>query len=533
MNIRANINNTIDLGEMVTLDDMWSVTAEHNEAVVGVAARGRMERSSEYLASLVADRRRIYGVTTGYGPLANCQIVPEQAQTLQRNLIYHLASGIGQPLAPIETRAVMATRLVSLSRGYSAIGAQAFDLLLTCLNRNLLPRIPEIGTVGASGDLTPLAHLALALIGEGEMLVDGVMMPAGKALASAGLSPVTLGHKEGLALVNGTATMTGIAAVNAVRARRAVAFGLRLALFLGELRHGRDVAFDGRLGLVRPHPGQRKTHALLTALAQDSNRLVRSIQPPPRIDAETEAQGVATDRENPQDPYTIRCLPQIFGAIFDMLDFCNEVVIREVNSVTDNPLVFADDEAVVHGGNFYGQHVGFASDCLASAIIKLGVHAERCIARICDPTLNGGLPPFLQQGPTGLNSGLMGAQVTASALVAEMRVNALPAAIQSIPTNNNNQDVVSMGTIAARKTGKLVDYVWHILAIEAMAYSQALDLMPKDEVKNFSQSSRQIAERVREISPFIDKDRPLSPEIIAAATQLQNYNWSAELDEAA
>ena len=516
----------VDLGGDVAPGDIFAVAVEGHPAVIGEAARARMACSSATLARHIAARRRIYGVTTGYGPLARNYVTPAHATELQRNLIYHLATGVGRPYPPATTRAIMAARLSSLARGRSAIGAPFVDLLLAFLAHGISPVVPELGTVGASGDLTPLAHVALAMIGQGVVWFEGHERTASDALAACGLKPVVLGHKEGLALVNGTSAMTGVAALNAVRARRAAAFSLRLGVLYAEVLSGHAEAFDPRFGLARPHTGQRRVHARLGELIADSDRLQPSIQPPPLLEAEDPEDGVFEDRALPQDPYTIRCLPQLFGAIEDVLDFHDSIVTTELNSATDNPLVFAEDDAMLHGGNFYGQHVAFAADSQALAVIKLALHAERSLARLCDPLLNQGLPAFLHGGPVGLNSGLMGAQVTATSLIAEMRVKALPASIQSIPTNNDNQDVVTLGTIAARKTADLVDLTWLVLSIHALALVQALELRGGLKARaGFCSSSLTIAERVRAQVAPLTADRPLSTEITALADSLQAVDW--------
>jgi tyrosine ammonia-lyase len=333
---------------------------------------------------------------------------------------------------------------------------------------------------------------------------------------------VTLGHKEGLALVNGTSAMAGIAAVTAVRARRLALLSLRLGVLYAECLSGHREAFDRRFGQVRPHAGQIRAHALLAELTADSTRLRAMIQPPPPLDDTASPDGILADRELPQDPYTIRCLPQIIGGAFDVMEFHDRIVETEINAATDNPLVFAQDGAILHGGNFFGQHVGYAADALAMAVVNLAVHAERSLARLTDPLLSDGLPAFLQQGPVGLNSGFMGVQVTASALVAEMRTRAMPASIQSIPTNANNQDVVPMGTIAARKTSELVDLAWLVVAIHAMALTQAFELRGGfSPGSGFCASSRGIAGFVRQRVPFLECDRPLSAEIAALAQALE------------
>jgi tyrosine ammonia-lyase len=547
---RAARPRAVDLGAALTPRALHAVAVGRAPATVGAAARARMAASSAALARCVEERRLIYGVTTGYGPLARHHVDPAHAPALQRNLLYHLASGVGRPLAVAHARAVMAARAASLARGFSGVGAAVHALLVACLNRGVVPVIPEQGTVGASGDLTPLAHVALVLIGEGQAWVVadgdgdaalGTPMSGADALAAVGLAPVTLGHKEGLALVNGTSAMTGIAAVNAERARRAAALMARLAVLHAEVFGGHLEAWDARFGVARPHPGQRAAHATLARLAAGSARLVAAVQPPPHL-APMDADGLHSEPEPPQDPYTIRCVPQELGAILDVLAFHARIVETELNSATDNPLVFADADdpaappAVLHGGNFYGQHVAFASDALSTAVVKLAAWSERALARLTNPAYNKGLPAFLHAGPPGLSSGFMGAQVTASALVAEMRTLAVPASIQTIPTNNDNQDVVTMGTIAARKASVQLDQAWHVLAIQALALAQAAALRAGDVAADdaalaragFAPASRALVAAVRAVAPPLAADRPLSGEIQALAAALQAHPLLAD-----
>lgn len=513
-------------------------------AVAAIARRGatvavaphalvRVNAASAVLDGLVDGGGRIYGVTTGYGPLACQQITPEQSDRLQRNLLNHLATGVGPAFDVETTRAIMVARLSALAQGYSAVRPETLQLIADCLDRGVTPVVPSKGTVGASGDLTPLSHVALVLTGRGEALFGGARLPAEVALARAGLSPLVLGRKEGLALVNGTSAMTGLAALASVDVARLLDLALLSGLLFAEVTGGHRDAWHPRFGRARPHPGQQAAHAALFALSADALRLVEEGPLPPRIDAEAlDADGVAHHRAMPQDPYTIRCLPQLIGAAADVARFHRDVVERELASATDNPLVFfggpdgdPDGDAIGHGGNFYGQHIAFASDALAPVVVKIAVLLERIVARVTDPLLNGGLPPFLQGRATGLNSGFMGAQVTASALVAEMRSNAHPASMQSIPTNANNQDVVTMGTIAARKVSALLDDAFHVAAIAAMVLTQAHDLRAADG-PGFSRASRWLAGRVRSVSPFLGEDRPLSDEIMALAGMLRHDAFS-------
>jgi tyrosine ammonia-lyase len=509
--------DTLELGSApLKPADVAAVADARAAVVLSPAACAAVERSRGWLEAAVAEGQLIYGVTTGYGPLATRHICPEQSADLQRNLVYHLASGVGAPLSPRQTRAIMLARANSLAQGHSAIRLSSLRLLLGCVNADVLPLIPRMGTVGASGDLTPLAHLTRGLMGEGRVLFRGEMRSAAEALRAAGLEPLAPTHKEGLALVNGTSAMTGIAALNAVDARTALELSLRLTVLYAELLRGRSGAWDPRLATVRPHPGQSEVTDRLRELAASSLRLRA-----PAVEHTTARDGaVARHAEALQDPYTIRCAPQVYGAVMDVLSFHEQVVATELNAVTDNPVFFGD--GVVHGGNFYGQHVAFASDALMTALVKMAVVAERRIARITDEAQNGGLPPFLQARQPGLQSGFMGAQVTATALVAEMRAKAVPASVQSIPTNANNQDVVSLGTIAARKAAEMLDHLFDVLAIEAMILVQGFELRGG---AGFATSSVALARQVRkDVAPLV-QDRPLADDIANLSGALRGQTF--------
>lgn len=504
----------------VGLEDLHAVAVERRPLALGAGARERMGRARDLLDRLVGEERLIYGVTTGYGPLATEHVGPARSAELQRNLVYHLAAGAGPPLSAEHTRAVMAARAASLSRGHSALRPEALDLLLACLRHDVLPVIPSMGTVGASGDLTPLAHMTLALMGEGEVVWEGRRLPAAHALAACGLEPLALGHKEGLAFVNGTSAMTGIAAVTGVAAERAAHLGLALTALYAELLRGRAEAYHPAIGRVRPHPGQVEALDRLGRLLDGSGRL-RPHEGPPRL-ADLDADGLRHRQPILQDPYTVRCAPQLYGAVLDVLRFHRQTVETELNSVTDNPTFFPDDDLVLHGGNFYGQHVSFAADALTNAVVKVAVHAERVVARVTDRSLNGGLPAFLQARETGLHSGFMGAQVTATAVLAEMRAKSAPASTQSIPTNANNQDVVTMGTIAARRAAELTEHLYTVLAVGALVLAQGLEIEGGfTPGGGFAPASLALAAWVRERSPFLDRDRPLHGDVAAVAHALR------------
>jgi len=494
----------------------------HTVPVLCAEARARVAAAHARLEQCIAERRLVYGVTTGFGPLADRIVSPSDGRTLQENLINHLASGVGAPLDWARARAVALARLNSLLQGVSGASPAAVDLLVALLASPLAPDIPEKGTVGASGDLTPLAHLALALMGRGGFRdATGRQVSTHAAFALLGRAPLTLDARDGLALVNGTSAMTGIAAVNAEAARRLLAWSSALTAAAGELLGVRTEAWHPAFAAVRPHPGQAEARRAIAGHVDGSGLTVEDRAAARRLEPD-----LATSRQRraPQDAYCLRCAPQVIGACLDTADWHGQIVTTELNSATDNP-IFPDpasgaDSPALHGGNFMGQHVAFAADALSNALCVAAGLAERQLARLTDETLNGGLPAFLHRGPAGLNSGLMGAQVTATALHAEMRSRAIPASIQSISTNAANQDVVSMGTIAARRTAEHLADAWRIQAILALAVAQGLDILDGSGRGAASPAFRALRDRVRTVAPPLESDRPLSAEIEALASAM-------------
>lgn len=490
------------------------------------AGRAALQQCEDFVDELVAEKRVIYGVTTGFGPLATSRVTTSEAAAHQRNLVYHLASGVGEPLDPIEARAVMIARASALSKGHSGVRLQTFELVLKWLEMNIEPVIPSLGSVGASGDLTPLAHMTLAMMGEADVTLHGKRMEARVALQEVGLDPLKLEKRDGLALVNGTSAMTALAALTDVELHNAVEHALIAAVMAAEVLEGWADGWDPLLGQVRPHPGQQRIHRRLNELSSGSERLQQ------RSDDIFDEDTVSTGHPLPQDAYTLRCVPQALGAVVDLLNAHRATVETELNSVTDNPVFDPQNRKVVHGGNFYGQHVAFASDSAALAATKLAVWAERLVARITDPALHRkDLPPFLTPRTAGLDSGLMGAQVSASALVAHMRTHSHPASIQSVPTNANNQDVVTMGTIAALRTRELVARLNEVLAITLIATVQAAELVMKNDGKGFSRSTLEAMRWLRAHVDFIDADRPLSNDIQGLARELRHAPWLENGDE--
>ncbi|MEM8799257.1 MAG: aromatic amino acid ammonia-lyase [Pseudomonadota bacterium] len=508
----------------LSLEDIETISCGIQPVQIADAASKKMAKSAEYLDSLVAQNLCIYGVTTGYGPLADNHIDPRCSDQLQRNLVYHLASGVGEPLLWQSARAVVACRLQALSQGLSAVSQTVPNMLAAVLNSGLAPVIPEKGTVGASGDLTPLSHMALALMGEGGWIDQYGEVDNATAFARLGFAPLQLGPKEGLALVNGTSAMTGIAALNGALLRRLIKWSCLLSLANAEVFNGHRSAWHPLVGAARGQPGQQIIHDVLWSLLQADAKMQPHDPTPKPIEGSGD---VRHDQLLPQDPYSIRCVPQLLGACLDMLEHHDAIVSREISAVTDNPLLFADEETLIHAGNFFGQHVSFASDSLTNAAIMVAVMLERQIARITDVRQNEGLPAFLQGNQTGLNSGFMGAQVTATALVAEMRTKAAPASIQSIPTNGNNQDIVTMGTIAARRANEILADVSRVAAIHSLCMAQAIDLR-EQEGAQFSSATLGVRAMVREISPFLDDDRPLSHDIENLSQILKNREKTSE-----
>jgi tyrosine ammonia-lyase len=513
---------TLHLDRTVSLAAFADVVRGNQIISVLPEAYARLAVSAGHLQSCIDDRRVVYGVTTGFGPLADREVPPESIEALQRNLIYHLATGVGAPLRWEESRALLFARLMSILQGWSGASAPVVKLMVDVLNCNLAPYIPEKGTVGASGDLTPSAHMALALMGEGAFLSKtGEKLPAQSVLTAHGLEPYQLSLRDGLAMVNGVSAMAGIAAVNADLAARALQWSLALTVGHAEAMKGRSEAWHPAFGEARPHPGQIKAHEKLGALSKGSQRLDAT-----RIASKAVSDGdlIIQQERSSQDAYSIRCAPQVLGAVWDMLDIHNKIVETELNSASDNPIFSSDAPFALHGGNFYGQHVAFASDALFNAVAKIAILSERQIARVTDEKLNEGLPAFLQPISPGLQSGFMGAQVTASALLAEIRTLAIPASIQSISTNGANQDVVSMGTIAARKVRNALDDVFRILAIQLLCVAQAVDIRREDGGGRFCPATETVRAFARQHSARLEQDRSLSEDIETLALAMREWH---------
>ncbi len=482
-------------GASLTLEDLESVALTRRPVAVSPAAREAVARARRVVDDAVARQAVVYGVTTGFGNFADVVIPPARLRELQLNLVRSHAAGVGDPLGEAPTRALMLLRANVLAKGYSGVRLETLDLLVGMLNAGVHPVIPSQGSVGASGDLAPLAHLALALVGEGTCTYEGRAQTSAEALAAAGVRPVVLEAKEGLALINGTQLMTAVTGLALVEAWRLVRTAdVTGALALDALK-GTDVAFDPRIHAARPHPGQ-------AASARNLRKLL----------AGSPIRESHRDCGKVQDAYTLRCMPQVHGAVRDALEFAARTVSIELNAATDNPMVFADTGELVSGGNFHGEPVALAADVLAIAMAELGSISERRIERLVNPALSG-LPAFLTPDG-GLQSGLMIAHVTAAALASENKVLAHPASVDSIPTSAGKEDHVSMGVTAALKAARAVANTRRILAVEAIAACQALEFLKPLET---SPALRAAYARVRATVPPYDRDRVLSPEIEAVA----------------
>jgi len=444
---------------------------------------------------IVARGEPVYGINTGFGKLASVRIDLGDLERLQRNLVLSHAAGVGDPMPTPVARLMIALKLASLAQGASGVRPATLALLEAMLDRGLTPIIPSQGSVGASGDLAPLAHMAAAMIGVGETLVAGRRVPAGRALADAGLTPATLGPKEGLALLNGTQFSTAYALAALFEAETQFRCALVTGAMATEAARGSDTPFDARIHVLRRHQGQIDAAAALRALMAGSGIRASHLSGDPRV----------------QDPYCLRCHPQVMGAILTLLRQVAQTLGDEANGVTDNPLIFTDTGEALSGGNFHAEPVAFAADIIALALCEIGSLAERRVAMLVDPALSG-LPAFLTPRP-GLNSGFMMAQVTAAALVAENRQRAAPASPDSIPTSANQEDHVSMAAHGARRLLPMVDNVRAIVAIELLVAAQGCDFH-----RPLASSSPLEAARtaLRARVPHLEDDRHLHPDIAAA-----------------
>ena len=472
-------------GEKVSLDEAAMAKVMANRAVID---------------RILEEKRVVYGINTGFGQFATVVIPEGQLAELQLNLVRSHAAGVGQPLTPMQTRALMAARINCLLKAHSGIRCEPIQLLADCLNTGVAPVIPSQGSVGASGDLAPLAHMALLLVGEGHAWEDDKQILGGQALAKAGLKPVQLQPKEGLALINGTQMITSLGCLALDKMQRLVPLADEIAALSLEALQGTRAAFDERIHLARPHPGQIKTAAHLRQILGETSEIAESHKGCDRV----------------QDAYSLRCLPQVHGVCRDALKFVGEILERELNSATDNPMIFTETQESRSGGNFHGQYPAFACDVLAIAACDLASISERRQERLVNPAYSG-LPAFLCQNG-GLESGFMMAHVTSAALVSEMKGLAAPACVDTIPTSAGKEDHVSMGPISARKLVRSVDALEQVLALEARMALEGVRILGKKPASGLARLMDALGEACQ---PW--RDRAMHVEIEAAVQALRKY----------
>ena len=495
----------------VTLEQLRLLWSARASVDVAPGARPRVDAAAEAVGRVLTQDRVVYGVNTGFGSLARTRIDASRLADLQRALVLSHAAGTGPLLDDAVARIIIVLKIAVLARGYSGVRYAVIDALEKLLAADVMPCIPAQGSVGASGDLAPLAHLAALLIGEGSARVDGRVMKASAALAAAGMTPIDLAPKEGLALLNGTQVSTAIALAALFAAERAMAGAFVAGALSVDACLGSDTPFDARIQEVRGHQGQADTARIYRELLAGSAIRASHVDCP-RV----------------QDPYSLRCQPQVMGACLDQMRYAASVLLIESNAVSDNPLIFVDDDedvAVLSGGNFHAEPVAFAADNLALAIAEIGALSERRIALLMDGNLSG-LPPFLvEEG--GVNSGFMIAHVTAAALASENKALAHPHSVDSLPTSANQEDHVSMATNAARRLAPMVANTTGIAAIELLAATQGVDL------RRPLQTSPRLLDAValvREVVPFWDRDRMFAPDLAAVRTRVEQGDFLPFID---
>jgi histidine ammonia-lyase len=480
-------------GNNLTIEQVVRVARGGIKAALAPSAIRRMKRSRAWVERAVREHKVVYGVTTGFGAFQNLTIPQEKLAELQRNLILSHCAGVGEPLSEEVVRAMMLLRANALAKGFSGIRVSTVETLLEMVNKRVHPIVPMQGSVGASGDLAPLSHMVAVLIGDGEAWYKGKRMAGGAAMNAARIKPVVLDAKEGVALINGTQTMSAIGALTLSDAEHLADVADIAATMSCEAVKGKSAAFDAKVHLLRPHSGQRVSARNMRAMMQGSSLIDRS-------DDDTKGKV--------QDSYSIRCAPQVHGASRDAIAYARKVLETEINSATDNPLILAEDGTAISAGNFHGQPVALAMDFLGLAIAELGSIAERRIAKLADKNHNAGLPAFLSHN-AGVHSGLMILQYTAAALVSENKVLIHPASGDSIPTSANQEDHVSMGTIAARQAAEILRNVEQVLAIELLCAAQALDFRYEPP----GRGTRRAYGAIRKVVKPLEGDRELSSDI--------------------
>lgn len=497
-------------GEELSIGDVWTVAVDGDQVGVAPVARERMRKARELVARAVhGEHEHTYGINTGFGKFVSQVIPAEQTSALQLRLLRSHACGVGDPYPPEIVRAAMLLRANTLAKGYSGARVEVVELLVECINRGVLPSVPSRGSVGASGDLAPLAHLALPLVGEGEAWVDDELLDGAEALARVGLAPMELHAKEGLSLVNGTQFMAATAALGLTRARRLQSAADIACAMSVEALQGSRTSFLPQIHELRPFRGQRASAANLLQLL-DGSAIIEAHRWCDKV----------------QDAYSLRCAPQVHGAARDLLDYVEYVVSTELNAATDNPLVLVEDDMLVSNGNFHGEPVAFALDALAMAVAELASISERRTERMVNPSLSDGLPAFLTvEG--GLNSGFMIPQYVAAALVSENKVLAHPASVDSIPTSAGQEDHVSMGNAAGLTAWQVLANAERVVAVELLAGAQGVEFHAPLEPGRGAAAARRA---VRALSARLVEDRSLSADIEAVARAIRDGSLAAAVE---
>lgn len=496
----------IEVNERLTLREMEQILYNGETIQISEKLRSQVVASYEFLKEFSKDKV-IYGINTGFGPMAQWRIEDEHLKELQYNIIRSHSTGAGERLPDICVRAAMLSRLKTFLEGHSGVHVTLIDLLIEFVNRGICPVVPRHGSVGASGDLVQLAHIALTLIGEGEVSYRGEIRPAGEVMAENGLEPLQMHIREGLAVTNGTAVMTGIGTVNYLQTERLLGWEILCSVMMNEIASSYDDFMSEVLNGLKFHPGQIRVAELMRSLSEGS-KLLRN-----RKLELFHKSGEQVFKQKVQPYYSLRCVPQILGPVYDTLKNAGQVIEDEVNSVDDNPIVDMASANVIHGGNFHGDYISFEMDKLKIAVTKMTMLAERQMNYLFHDRINGILPPFVNLGVLGLNYGLQASQFTATSTTAESQTLSNPMYVHSIPNNNDNQDIVSMGTNSALICRTVVENCSQVLAIHLMALVQAVDCL--DVADKLAPATRKLYDKVRGIVPVFKDDTPKYNEIKA------------------
>jgi histidine ammonia-lyase len=505
--------STITLSQgTLSLEALNSIVVERQPITIDGDTMAEVQRSFDFLKSFSQDKL-IYGINTGFGPMAQYRIPDEDREALQYNLIRSHASGIGTLLTPLQMRATMLARLNTMLLGYSGVHPQLVDVMVTLINAEAYPCMYAHGGVGASGDLVQLAHLALGLIGEGEMWHLGQIRPAAEVFAALGIEPLKMHLREGLGLLNGTSCMTGIGAINVLHARKLLTGAILFSLMVNEIMEAYDDHFSEGLNNVKLHPGQQIVAAAMRGITRKSGLMRKRHE---HLYEKKVTEEVLEDKV--QEYYSLRCVPQILGPVYDTVDNTAKVIERELNSVNDNPVIDYRRENILHGGNFHGDYIALEMDKLKIAVTKLSMLAERQLNFLLNPALNKKLPPFANAGRLGLNFGVQGMQYPAVSNVAENQALSTPLYIHSIPNNNDNQDIVSMGTNAASACARIIENTFEVMAVHGLAIVQAIGMRGIHE--KLSPATQWMWEELSQLAPPFAEDYPSTQRLTAIKSWL-------------